>query len=243
MVVLAIVLLPSTFAFARAGGGGGGGNSSSRSIGTSGSNSGGSQTSTSKGDLFTILGFGALTAFGGVAGIIYKVKLQKKKFESTLAMKKFAKEDGAWDYDKICSDIDEAFYKVQNAWTERNQDLAKEYMSERIYKIHKSKTEWMKLRGEKNVLYNINLISIKPISAVDSDDNSRDAILVNIKASMVDYMLNEYTNEVTEGDPSRRSTFEEFWRFIRSDKRWILDEIKQPEEIGDINNFINEKIK
>lgn len=159
MVVLVIALLPSTFAFARAGGGGGGGggHSSSRSIGTSGSNSGGSQTSTSKGDLFTILGFGALTAFGGVAGIIYKVKLQKKKFESTLAMKKFAKEDGAWDYDKISSDIDEAFYKVQNAWTERNQDLAKEYMSEKIYKIHKSKTEWMKLRGEKNVLYNINL--------------------------------------------------------------------------------------
>ena len=43
---------------------------------------------------------------------------------------------------------------VQNAWRERNQDLANEFMSEYLYGKHKIQTEEMKLLKEKNILFN-----------------------------------------------------------------------------------------
>ncbi|MDZ5017214.1 Tim44 domain-containing protein, partial [Clostridium perfringens] len=52
---------------------------------------------------------------------------------------------------------------------ERNQDLAKEYMSEKLYIRHKSKTGWMKVRKEKNILEKMKLLSATPIALKDQD--------------------------------------------------------------------------
>lgn len=242
MILLMSILLPSTLAFARAGGGGGGGGGGGRSSSSSHTSSGGS-TRTSPIGFIVFVGFGILTVGGGAAGIKHTANVKQKKHQSKIAMKEFAKLDKAWDYDRIISNIDEAFYKIQYAWTERNQDLAKEYMSENLYRLHKSKTEWMKLKGEKNILREIELISINPISALNSDDDSKDVLWASIKACMIDYMLNENTNEIVSGDPRKRSSFEEFWRFIRNGDRWVLDEIRQVDEIEDIDSFSSGQIK
>ena len=51
------------------------------------------------------------------------------------------------------------------------------------------------------------------------------------------------TDEITSGDPRKRSSFEEFWRFIRNGDRWVLDEIRQVDEIDSMDSFSSGQIK
>ncbi|MCR1950793.1 Tim44-like domain-containing protein [Clostridium sp. DSM 100503] len=239
IIMVILVVNGPLVAYARAGGGGGGGSHSSSHGGSpSGSYRGRSNPITS------IINLGMFAIVGSAGTIVLKVRLSKKKAKSISAIKNLSKNDYNWDYNSIKNDIEEAFYKVQVAWMERNQDLAKEYMSEKLYIRHKSKTEWMKVRKEKNILEKMKLISAIPIALQDQDGTNEDSLWVHIKAKSIDYTIKEETNEVIEGNKYRRTHFEEYWKFIKNEKRWILDEIRQIDDINDLDFFdINIKNK
>lgn len=237
------LLMPSTYAFGRAGGGGsgGGGGGGSSSSGRSRSSSTTRRRNTLMGNIVNIVFLGVGVAGATIGRIKYKAKILKKKSQSISAIKKFEREDEGWDYTNIKNDITDTFYKVQKAWMERDQSLAKDCMSEDIYKKHETKTNWMKIKGEKNILKDIKLLEINPVGAMDSQDDLNDTLWVNIKAEMIDYTINENTNTVVSGSRNTKDTFEEFWKFIRRNNRWVLDEIRQVEEVQDLNEFYNSK--
>jgi predicted lipid-binding transport protein (Tim44 family) len=169
--------------------------------------------------------------------IILKVRLSKKKVKSNISIKKLSKKDDNWNYKYIKKDIEEAFQKVGIAWMERNQDLAKEYMSEKLYNKHKMQTGWMIVRNEKNILKNMKLLGAKPIGLIDQEGTNKDCIWVHIKAKSIDYTINDETNEVIEGDRFKSVYYEEYWKFIKNRDRWILDEIRQIDDINDLDFF------
>ncbi|MBQ8535323.1 MAG: hypothetical protein IJ463_06530, partial [Bacilli bacterium] len=68
----------------------------------------------------------------------------------------------------------------------------------------------------------------------DDEDDDKDVIWFYIKGYMVDYIINTNTNEKIEGSEYPKS-FIEFWKFKRNDKdNWVLDKIKQKDEINTI---------
>lgn len=237
ILTVLIINIPKA-TLARAGGGssgggsgGGGGGSSSHHSGTTGGYSGRSNP------VISIINLGMFFCISSAGVIVYKVRLSKKKLKSIATIKGLSKKDFNWDYDKMKIDIEKAFYKIQNAWMERNQDLAKEYISERLYIRHRSKTEWMKVRKEKNILQNIKLIRAIPIAVKDRDGVEKDVVWIYIKAKAKDYVINEESGELIEGNKHRTIPFEEYWKFIRNDRRWILDEIRQIDEIDNLDFF------
>lgn len=247
LLVLLIINGPS-IAFARPGGGG----SSGGGGGGGGSSSGGSTSSyhdasyhdgssrynrRSSNPIEYILSLGAFAIMASAGAIILKVRLSKKKVKSVIAIKNLSKKDHNWDYKEIKKDIEEAFYKVGIAWMERNQDLAKDYMSEKLYKKHKMQTGWMIVRNEKNILKRMKLLGATPIGLIDKVGTSEDFIWVHIKAKSIDYTINEETNEVIEGNRFKSVYYEEYWKFIRGRDRWILDEIRQIDDINDLDFF------
>ncbi|GAA0085846.1 Tim44-like domain-containing protein [Clostridium sp. CTA-7] len=246
VIILVILFVNGPLvAYARAGGGGsgGGGGGGGSSSSSHGGSPGGSYRGRSN-PIASIINIGMFVIIGSAGTIVLKVRLSKKKVKSISAIKSLAKNDHNWDYDNIKNDIEEAFYKVQIAWMERNQDLAKEYMSEKLYIRHKSKTEWMKVRKEKNILEKIKLLSTTPIALKDEDGTSNDCLWIHIRAKSIDYTINEETNQIIEGNKYRVTHFEEYWKFIKSEKRWVLYEIKQIDDINDLDFFdINIKDK
>lgn len=234
ILIVLIIKIPS-IASARAGGGGGGGgggeSSSPHHSGVTEEYGGRSNP------IASIINLGMFFCISSAGVIIFKVRLSKKKIDSISAIKGLGKKDFNWDYDQMKSDIEEAFYKVQNAWMERNQDLAKEYMSKRLYIRHKSKTGWMKVRKEKNFLENMRLIRATPIAVKDKDGVTEDTVWIHIKAKAKDYVINEQSGELIEGNRYISIPFEEYWKFIRNDQRWILDEIRQIDDIDDLDFF------
>lgn len=245
-IILLVILITNgpLIAFARPGGGGGGGSSGG---GGGGSSSGGSSSSYHGGSsrynrgndnpIAFILNLGVFAIISSAGAIILKVRLSKKKVKSVKAIKSLSEKDANWDYRYIKKDIEEAFYKVGVAWMERNQDLAKEYISEKLYNKHRMQNEWMIVRNEKNILKNMKLLGAKPIGVIDKVGTNKDCIWVHIKAKSIDYTINDETNEVIEGSPYKSVYYEEYWKFIKSEYRWILDEIRQIDDVDNVDFF------
>ncbi|HEY7980373.1 MAG TPA: TIM44-like domain-containing protein [Candidatus Eremiobacteraceae bacterium] len=113
-----------------------------------------------------------------------------------------------------------AFFKLQQAWTARNQDLARDVMSDALYERHKMQTDQLIAAHQIDMLENIvigsaRIIDVHPGLAYDS-------ISVAFTASMTDYTIDEQTKQMVSGDRYQQ-TFTEIWAFIRrADARSIV---------------------
>lgn len=169
--------------------------------------------------------------------VVRKYNIQKKKIKADLTLCRLSESDNNWDYEEIKRDVEDAFYRFKVAWAEREMDMARDYMSRRLYDSHKMKTELMRQRKEKNILEDVTLLDAKPIGLEDNPGTDSDCIWVYIKAKMIDYTINEETNYLVEGKSDEYTEFEEYWKFIRVDDRWVADEIRQIDEVYGMNFF------
>ncbi len=169
------------------------------------------------------------------AGIVSYIAATKSK-QARKLLQQISEKDPVWEIDRIKARIEETYFKVQEAWRERNQDIAREYMSQRLYNKHKLQTDDMLRRGIKNVMENINLKQARIVEVLDYRDNAKDSFWALITGSMIDYTVLEKTGEFIYGEKKNRS-FKELWRFIREDHGWVLDEIDQEVSISDLRGF------
>jgi predicted lipid-binding transport protein (Tim44 family) len=105
-----------------------------------------------------------------------------------------------------------AFFKIQQAWQARNQDLARDVMSDALYERHKMQTDQLIAAHQIDMLENIvighaKVVDVKPGTPYDT-------IVVAFTASMTDYTIDEGTKQIVDGQRVP-TTFTEFWTFIR----------------------------
>ena len=222
VAILLILVIPLDEVSARAGGGGGGGG------GGIGGGGGGGRVG--------IIAILLLPLFFIYSAIITYLVAKRNK-ESKSLLDQLAKKDSSWSLDKIRSQIKISFFKIQEAWMERDQDIAKDFMSEKLYQKHKAQTDEMILKNRKNILEGIKLRELKIVEVADYEDDSRDRIWVYIKGSMIDYAIDTTNNKVVSGDPNEAEHFCELWKYVRRNNNWVLDEIDQKVDISDLKGF------
>lgn len=237
MIVLLLLISAPINVFARAGGGGGGhsGGSSSHSSSSSSGRGGYSNSNEPKSLLDKIKSVLIVVGFSLVARwkkIIAAMKRRYLGVEVRASLKKLKKEHAHCDWKRVKLDIKEDFYKIQDAWTKRDQEISKEYMSEYLYESHKTQCSWMRIKNEINILEGMKIKSITPMS-LEVGQGEKDSIVVCISAKAKDYIIKESTGEVLRGNYRIRESFNEYWRFVWNNQRWIADEITQVDEIID----------
>ncbi len=130
-------------------------------------------------------------------------------------------EDGLGEIKKRDPNFDEhafldraqtAFFKLQQAWTARDQDLARDVMSDALYERHKMQTDQLIAAHQIDVLENIVIGSARIVDV--RAGMPFDSIVVAFTASMTDYTIDERTKAVVSGDRYQQ-TFTEYWTFIR----------------------------
>ncbi len=129
--------------------------------------------------------------------------------------------------------VKEVFFKVQKAWTERDQRIASDCMSPRLYEKHKFDTDEMITNNEINILENLRLIEVRIIELNDGPaigESSRSVqncgrLSAYIRASAVDYIIDASTRDLIEGDRNASEEFVEIWKFLKGPEDWIVDEI------------------
>jgi hypothetical protein len=210
------LLLLAPEALARAGGGGGG-------------FSGGSH---GKGGWVSIIALPIM--------LIYSAFVTLKVREKSLACKellaRLEKQDTVWNLDTIRHRVSEVFFKVQEAWMERDQNLAKDCMSQAIFDKHKRQTDELIAQHRRNVLEDINLTDTDIVDVEDFADNKRDLFWVYLKGSMRDFMADDRTRDIVSGEDKVES-FTELWKFIRQGDTWMLDEIDSTVTLFDLKGF------
>ena len=150
VIGIAYLVLPTDL-MARAGGGGSYSGGSFHSSYSSSSGSGGAGGGVIGGGImgvglilwgFVIAIVSSISSF--FAGMKIKEMIIRKNERAREMLEKIDDNDTIWDREKIRARIEEIYFAVQDAWTKRDQNIAKEYMSQRIYKKHKQQTDAMK---------------------------------------------------------------------------------------------------
>lgn len=236
--LLLIFLIPSTKVLSRAGGGGGGGGGG----GSSYSSSSGSGSSSGVGFIGMIVFLGGFLFINKKNNSISTVTLISTRKKILADLNELKINDPAWNFCEIETQIEDSFPLIQEAWMNRDYSPVRHLMTEDFYNTHTVKMNWMALRGEKNILKNIKLKKVIPMVAVENDENGDDYIWILLEARMIDYTINEKDNIITDGDPSMGNSFQEFWKFIKKDGKWLADTILQIDEVSP-NFFNNQKIR
>ena len=152
--------------------------------------------------------------FLSVAYLVYRGKVYKKSRQSKKLLKEIDDLDAVWDEDHIYTRVEEIFYAVQNAWTMKSLEDLQPYLSDRLMENWKAKIDWMDIRKERNVLENIQLLSRSLVGIYDALDDSKDMAWFYIES------------------------FIEFWKLIRKEDEFYLDEVRQKDEMN-IQDFVN----
>lgn len=213
---------------ARAGGAGGGGHSSSggRSSGGGGHFSGGGSSfhGSGRGLGGGSLSFPLVLLLLFVAILVVIVYLRFTAGADTVdspppgedasldaeSLSEFQAANPDFDLPSFLEKVRQAFLKIQVAWSDQDISKARAFITDGIYQRYTTQFTMMSLLRQRNVLGNIRVGTITPISA--RQDGPYDVIDVRIDAAMHDSFICEADPNLNEaGDAG----FTEYWSFLR----------------------------
>lgn len=241
ILIILIILLTPMPAFARAGGGSSGssgGGSSSSGSSTRHHHYSGNRSQDFIGSIFSMLGVvGVVILIPSIPMIVYRNRVRKKSKQTKEILETIQNTDNIWDEKDILRRAEDIYYHVQEAWTNNDTDALKPYVTPHLYEQWKTKLVWQEMRNERNVLENIKLLRSAIVGVQDYKDNNKDYCWIYIEGSMKDYTLNTETQVMTDGT-KKQTSFVEYWKLLRIEDEFYLEEILQKEDI-DPENFID----
>lgn len=205
LFILLPILLLSIDTFARAGGGGGG----------------------KGGGVIGLILWGIYTL---VVSVILFFKVGKSKKITHIS----AAQDSFWNFEQMRDHAKNVFFDMQEAWMNRDIDSVKDLITPRLYNDYKKQLERMKSHHEKNILSGIHVSNVKIIGCEDYLDNSNDCYVAHIKGNMLDYTINERTNQIIRNEDKEDQRFTDTYHFIRKDNQWLLNHIDNEVSIWDV---------
>ncbi len=121
----------------------------------------------------------------------------------------------------------DTFFKIQNAWTNRNMSSVKPLLTEELFGILQQEADQLKAQKIINRLENIAVRSVDITAAWQESDS--DFITARVYANLLDYNVDEITGQVVEGSKTGPVKFQEYWTFTRpgADNPWQLSAINQ----------------
>jgi hypothetical protein len=130
-------------------------------------------------------------------------------------LKKLKESDPKFDQQKFKTHSKKVFMAVQNGWEERDQAICRPYMAEEVYQSHQMQINDMKKEKVINKLDNI-VVGSTDFARIDLDGEF-EKITMKVRASMIDYKVNEEAPErpIMGTDKKQSPPFTEYWVFIR----------------------------
>lgn len=218
LILLSLSIIPVS---ARAGGGSSGGG------GSGGSGSSSHHHSSQNSQDLPIVGCIGMSL---VMGSIYYMRYMKN-IDMHRHIKKplqdACRQDDFWNEGQLKKKVEEAYYAIQEAWSEQDLKSLKGYLTEELYNQWEIKINWQIYRHERNVLEDICLISKRIVLMNDEDNNENDYFWVAVVGRMKDQII---CND--EIQSMNHDTFVEYWKFKRRDDTILLDQILQEDEFN-----------
>lgn len=120
----------------------------------------------------------------------------------------------------------DVFFKVQAAWTRRDIAVMKQYLGAQLLGEYEQHFADLKAKGQENRLENI---AVRKVDIVDMGEmNGEPFVIIQFRANLLDYTVDEATGKVIEGNSSEPVKFLERWAFSKSGSSdWKLEGIQE----------------
>jgi predicted lipid-binding transport protein (Tim44 family) len=206
--LFSLLFLSTISAYARAGGGGGGS---------------GSVYGRGLGVLLALINLALITFF------VYRKNKRARQLISQLGTK-----DAIWNYEQMIDYAQEVFVKMQKAWMERNMELVKDIITERLYQDYQKKLDWQKVKHEQNIIEDIEIKRTEIIGMEDHAGKDKDRFTIYIKGKLVDYTISDKTGKIYTNKAKGKTDFVDLYYFLRREEKWFLDRIENDVSLGKI---------
>lgn len=121
--------------------------------------------------------------------------------------------DTYFSEEKFKTWVNEVFIKLQAAWTARDWSGIRPFESEELFSLHKSQLQQYIDMNRINVIERVSVRSTELINY--SADGDKELLVVNLQATMKDYIVDANTKAVLEGDPNRYWEMKYYLTFMR----------------------------
>jgi predicted lipid-binding transport protein (Tim44 family) len=136
--------------------------------------------------------------------------------------------DPAFDPARFASNTaSDTFFAVQESWMARTMTAARDVLTAEMYEQLQKECE--RLRAEHRI-DRLENIAVRSATVTEAwQENGQDFVTVHFLASLLDYTVDEVTNEVVAGSRTAPVRFEEYWTFVRpvGANGWRLSAIQQ----------------
>jgi predicted lipid-binding transport protein (Tim44 family) len=135
--------------------------------------------------------------------------------------------DHSFDPVRFGDAASDIFFKVQGAWMARDMAPVRDQLTREMFEAMQKDSERMRAERRIDRMENIAVRSVEVTEAWQ--ENGRDYVTVHFLASMLDYTIDERTDQVINGSRSEPVKFEEYWTFVRpvGPNPWQLSAIQQ----------------
>ena len=108
--------------------------------------------------------------------------------------------DPMFSEDNFLSWTKEVFIKLQNAWTKKDWKIIRPFESNELFEQHNSQLQEFIDKGRTNIVERINVTNATLYSF--KQDGDKEILKVTLKAVMRDYIIDDTTKKVLEGNPN-----------------------------------------
>lgn len=135
--------------------------------------------------------------------------------------------DGAFDPVRFAETASDLFFKVQAAWTARDMGSVRDLLTPEMHATLQEQCDRLRAERRVNRLENIAVRSAEVTEAWQ--EGGQDFVTVRFLANLLDYTVDETSNQVMEGSRTEPVKFEEYWTFVRpvGPHTWRLGAIQQ----------------
>lgn len=103
---------------------------------------------------------------------------------------------------------------IQTAWMNFDTDTIRKLTTDEVYNMYSSQLETLKLKKQKNIMKNIELIDVKITDIRKENDTIRINAYLNVRC--YDYVIKESTNEVVRGRDNAKINIKYMLTFVKS---------------------------
>jgi predicted lipid-binding transport protein (Tim44 family) len=135
--------------------------------------------------------------------------------------------DSAFDPGRFADTASDEFFKVQAAWMGRDMGAVRDLLTPEMYETLQKDCERLRAEHRTDRIENIAIRSVEVSEAWQ--EGGKDFVTVRFLASLLDYTVDDISNEVVDGSRTVPVKFEEYWTFTRpvGPNAWRLSAIQQ----------------
>ena len=128
--------------------------------------------------------------------------LHRRIEHNTLAISRVKYGDPNFDADAFTSWVKEVYLKLQVAWTEKNWNSVRALESTSLYSQHSAQLEDHIRAKTTNVLEKVCIENVRIKEFIENPDGN-DTLVVILSSILRDYVIDDETRRVLEGDPKK----------------------------------------